>query len=389
MNAPAGEFKYIGPEQVIYGPGKTDSLGAELERRGCKRAVLVTGNTLAKSPLLTRVTGALGARCAAVFTGVRQHVPLSVVRELKAAIVQANADCLVSFGGGSPIDAAKVAAYMVLTGGELNHGFREAAAPPPEQELVHIAIPTTLSAAEYTPAGAFTDENTRVKSGVFAACLQPRTIINDPLVTLETPSWLWAATGMRALDHAVESIYSSRHQPINDAVASKAIALLLEHLPASLGDGTSQQLAHRGHCQMAAWFSIFGAMNTGFGISHALGHQIGPRWNVPHGVTSCITLPHVMKFMAEIVPERFGPIAQGFGLGFDSANPGPAALECARRAAQFIAQFAVPHRLREAGVPHEEIGTIADTVREEVERFHVLNRPVGVEEIKGLLEMAY
>jgi alcohol dehydrogenase class IV len=193
---------------------------------------------------------------------------------------------------------------------------------------------------------------------------------------------------MRALDHAVESIYSIRHQPINDAVAAKAIALLREHLPASLR-GDPSQVAHRGYCQMAAWFSIFGAMNTGFGISHALGHQIGPRWNVPHGVTSCITLPHVMNFMAGIAPGRFGAIAEGFGVAFDPEDPRPAALECAQRAAQFIAQFEVPHRLQDAGVPRDEIGLIAGTVLEEVERFHMLEQPLSVAEITGLLEAAY
>jgi alcohol dehydrogenase len=387
MNAPQGEFRYIGPAKVIFGPGKTDALPAELERRGLSRAVVVTGNTLGHSPLLETVTGALGGRCAAVFSGIRQHVPLSAVRELQQVIQQVNADCLVSFGGGSPVDAAKVAAYSVLTG-------RDPGQPPPpppyrpERELVNIAIPTTLSAAEYTPAGAFTDENTRVKSGVFADYLQPQVIINDPLVTLKTPNWLWVATAMRALDHAVESIYSLRHQAINDAVAAKAIVLLREHLPASRGI-EPDHIAHRGYCQMAAWFSIFGAMNTGFGISHALGHQIGPRWNVPHGVTSCITLPHVMKYMAGIAPERFGPIAEGFGVAFDPSDPRPAALECAQRTTQFIAQFAVPHRLQDAGVPREEVGLIAGTVLEEVERFHMLDRPVSVQDITALLEAAY
>jgi alcohol dehydrogenase len=224
---------------------------------------------------------------------------------------------------------------------------------------------------------------------VIAPWLQPRIIINDPLPTLETPAWLWAATGMRALDHAVESIYSVRHQPLNDLVAGRAIALLVEHLPASIRDGGDGQVAHRGHCQMAAWFSIFGAMNTGFGISHALGHQIGSRWNVPHGVTSCITLPHVMRFMAEIAPGRFGPIAQGFAVVFDPGNPRPAALECAEQAARFIAQFDVPHRLQDAGVPRAEIGAIAGTVLEEVERFHVVDRPVSIDEINTLLQAAY
>jgi len=395
VEAPVGEFNFTRLERVIFGPGKVEALGRELERRGLKRAVVVTGKTLGRSKLLDKVTGALGARCAAVYKGSRQHVPISTVRELVAEIKRVDADCLVSFGGGSPIDTAKVAASVILTGRDPGEGARHidfggaAANVDAGRDLVEIAIPTTLSAGEYTPAGGVTDESTRVKGAVVDPRLQPRTIINDPVVTIETPAWLWVATGMRALDHAIEAIYSIRHQLIADTLASKAIAILVEHLPLSIRTQGDEELTHRGYCQMAAWFSIFGGMNTRFGVSHALGHQIGPKWDVAHGVTSCITIPHVMRFMAEIAPERFGPIAEGFGLRFDWANPKPGALECADRAAKFIAQFDVPHTLKDAGVPRGEIGQIVGTVLEEVERSKVVDRPVTREEIVSLLEAAY
>ncbi|MGP8188094.1 MAG: iron-containing alcohol dehydrogenase, partial [Terracidiphilus sp.] len=167
---------------------------------------------------------------------------------------------------------------------------------------------------------------------------------------------------MRALDHAVEGSYSTRHQIVTDTLATRAIALLNKHLLPSLQTHGEDELEHRVQCQLAAWLSIFGMSNTRGGISHALGHQIGPMWDVPHGVTSCITLPHVMRFMADVAPERFGPIAEGLGVRFDERNARTAAMECAERMAKFIAQFEVPHRLRDAGVPREEIGTIAATV---------------------------
>jgi alcohol dehydrogenase class IV len=194
---------------------------------------------------------------------------------------------------------------------------------------------------------------------------------------------------MRALDHAIEGAYAIRHQPISDALAAKAIALLVKHLPASIRTQGGEQLAHRGHCQVAAWFSIFGAMNTRFGLSHLLGHQIGPRWDVPHGVTSCITLPHAMRFMADIAADRFGPVAEGFGVPFDPANPKPAALACADRTAEFIAQFDVPHTLGAAGVPHEEIGQIVAPIAHELDHMGVVDRPVTEQEILALLEAGY
>lgn len=362
-------------ERVIYGPGKIEALGVDLERRGLSRALVVT--TLAGFPVLDRVTAAMGSRCAGVFGGIVQHVPRGTVNELEAEIERVNADCLVSFGGGSPIDSCKVAIYGMLNKAQ---GARE---------IVHIAIPTTLSAAEYTYAGGVTDETSRVKGGVYDPRVGPRTVIADPLLCMDTPDWLWASTGMRALDHAIECAYAIRHQPISDALASKAIALLVEHLPASIHTTGEESAAHRGHCLMASWFSIFGAMNTRFGLSHLLGHQIGPRWNVPHGVTSCITLPHAMRFMADLAASRFGPIAEGFGIPFDPAHPKPAALACADKTAAFIAQFDVPRTLKAAGVPHEELSQIVEPITHELEKMGVTDRPLTRGEVLGLLEASY
>jgi len=393
LEIPVGEFNLSRLEKVIFGPGKIAALEGELERRGLQRALLVTTDLLANSPLLDKVLRAAGSRCTAVFAGVRQHVPFSVMRELRAEIERTGADCLVSLGGGSPIDICKVAAYSILTGSDLTttHQLIEGAKPGAHagRELLHIAIPTTLSAAEYTHVAGVTDDSSRVKEGVSDVRLQPRTVINDPALTLDTPDWLWVSTGIRALDHAVEVIYAIRHQPISDALAAKAIALLLEHLPASIRKDGPDQLAHRGHCQFAAWFSIYGSMNTRFGLSHVLGHQIGPRWDVPHGITSCITLPHSMRFMAEIAPQRFGPLAEGFGVPFDSGNPQPAALECAGRAASFIAKFDVPHTLGAAGVPRDEIGQVAGTIARALEQSQVMDRPLTEDEVVKLLEAAY
>jgi alcohol dehydrogenase class IV len=130
-------------------------------------------------------------------------------------------------------------------------------------------------------------------------------------------------------------------------------------------------------------------MNTRFGVSHAMGHQIGPKWDVPHGVTSCITMPHVMRFMADIAPQRFGPIAEGLGVKFDMGNARAAALECADRVQTFIAQFDVPHTLKDAGVKRNEIPEIAEPVHSEIEHAKVVDRPVNREEIIALLEAAY
>lgn len=323
--------------------------------------------------MLEEVTGAIGTRCVGVFRGVQQHVPRSSVDELREWIARLDADCLVSFGGGSPIDTCKLAIHASLD----------------ERDLVHIAVPTTLSAGEFTHTAGVTDERTRVKSGVSDPRIQARTVVHDPLLARETPDWLWAATGVRALDHAVESCYAPRHHPISDALGAKAISLLLEHLPPSIATSGSEQVAHRGHCLMAAWFSIFGSTNTRFGLSHLLGHQIGPRWNIAHGVTSCITLPHAMRLMATIAPQRFGPIAEGLGIPFAPTCAEATARVCADRVAQFISRFDVPRSLKDAGVPRDEVDSIAAIVLHDVEKTGVIDRPLRPDEIHGLLAAVY
>jgi alcohol dehydrogenase class IV len=383
MPAFVGEFSLVPLERVISGPGSLRSLPAELDARRCSRVLVVTGRTLGRSSLLNDVTAVLGSRCASVFAETDQHVPSATVDALTARVEAVTADCVLSFGGGSPIDAAKAAVHRLIQKG--NAVQRGGAAP----HLPHIALPTTLSAGEFTAIAGVTDPATRVKRAVSDRRLAPAVVITDPLLTAATPDWLWAATGVRALDHAVESIYSVRHHPFSDALASRAIAMLVEHLPCSIRSGASDRVEHRGHCQVAAWLSVFGIANTGFGLSHALGHQIGPRWQVAHGFTSCVMLPHAMRFMARVAPERFGPIAAGLGQSFEMATAAADAAACAERMAAFIAQFEVPRRLRDAGVPTGEATDIAAVVYESVERSQVIGRPLVLDELRQMLVDAY
>ncbi len=396
MEAASGDFTFTRLEKVIFGPGKIAELAGELERRGAKRAIIVTGKSLGGGKLLSRVVDATGRRCALVFDRAAQHVPASTVRALTAEIERLDADTVISFGGGSPIDTVKVAIASAINGRDMTLEAREldlnsmhSAASTSARDIIHIAVPTTLSAGEYTSGGGVMNEETRIKRGVFDPRLQARVIINDPELTVETPEWLWVATGMRALDHAVEAIYSVRHQPFIDALGIKAIRLLTAHLPASVKTSGDEAIMHRGYCQIAAWCSLFGGLNTGLGVSHALGHQIGPKWDVPHGVTSCITLPHAMRFVASISPERFEGIADGLGIAFDARNPSAGALACADRVAAFIAGFDVPHTLKAAGVGHNELRAVAEAVQHEMERFAVVDRPVTLDDVIALLEAAY
>lgn len=392
--ASSGQFVFPPLERVMFGPGAVAGLGNELDRRERARALVVTGKTLGASDLLDKVTGALGARCVGVYDKIAQHAPADRVRGLVAEAKELNADVLVSFGGGSPIDSAKVAVASLNSGkdmtaeaGALNFA-RAFGTQDPAMKALHIAVPTTLSAGEYTAAGGVTEAG--VKRAVIDARIQPATVVNDPELTALTPDWLWVSTGMRALDHAVEAVYSRRHQIFPDTLSAKSIRLLIDHLPGSVTATGDERRDHRGHCQFAAWFSIYGAMNTGLGISHAMGHQIGPAWDVPHGFNSCITLPHAMRFMADQAAHLFGPIAEGLGVDFDPADPKPGALACADEVAAFIAGFdMVPHALKDLDIDRAEIGKVAGAIHKELQVYPVTERKTTLDEINRLLERSF
>jgi alcohol dehydrogenase len=371
----SGEFNLPRLERVVSGANCVTHLPAELDRLGATRVVIVTGRTLGASAHLASLTQSIGDRVVCVFADARQHVPSSTVDDLVRVIERERANGLVSFGGGSPIDTAKAATFTMLSA----HG----------DGVSHIAVPTTLSAGEFTAVAGVTNEQTRVKRPIHDARIAPRVVIMDPVLTLDTPEWLWVGTAMRAVDHAVEAIYSVRHHPVGETMASRGLALLVEHLLPSIRTSADERLEHRLQCQIAAWLSVFGMTNAGFGLSHALGHQIGPRWNVPHGFTSCITLPHAMRFMAERVPERFGLIAAGLRLPFDVDRPRDSALACAERVAAFIAQFDVPCRLRDARVPQAEVADIASVVRDAMEEAGAVSQTITTEEITAVLDAAY
>lgn len=375
MHPLSGEYALTQLERVVFGAGSVARLGEELERLGASRAVVVTGRTLSTSPLLDRVTGALGHRCVQVFAGARQHVPATAVTELARVLDANGADCVVSFGGGSPIDAAKAAVHLQLAGA----GVRAA--------LPHVAVPTTLSAGEFTAVVGITDDASRVKHATRDPRLAPRVVLLDPELTVATPTWLWAASGMRAVDHAVETLYSSYQHPVSASQAAAALAVLAADLEPSLDAASG--LEHRLRCQTAAWMSVQGIAYAGLGLSHALGHQIGPRWNVAHGVTSCITLPHAMRAIAGTRPDRFDAIAGALRIPFDTGNPAAAAAACADAVAALVNRLQLPSRLSAVGVARAELDGVAAVVHDAMSQALRVGHAVTRAEVAAVLDAAF
>ncbi len=356
-----GEYFFLPQEHVIFGVGSLGHLADEVKRVGGQRALLITGNSLAtQSDVVTRVEQALGSLRVGTFSGIRQHSPKGDVAQAAEQARTLKADVLVSVGGGSPIDATKaVAMALMQEGGNL---------------LPHIAIPTTLSAAEFSHLVGVTDESAKMKSGFADTKLAPRGVILDASLTLTTPMQLWLSTGIRSLDHAVESLYAPGTHPINDVLALEAIQKLFTYLPSVKAQ--PENLDARTELQLASWMSFFGEVNTPMGLSHNLGRRIGASYDVPHGITSCIILPHVMRAFASRYTQPLARIAQALGLLSEEADVTHIALSASSAVSGLIGQLSLPQHLRDVGINETELHKIAATTP---------NRELSTEELEKLL----
>jgi alcohol dehydrogenase len=345
---PSGEYTYLPIERVRFGPGSSRLLGEELDRLGCKKPFLVTGRTIyGKTTLVSQIEEFSGRKFVGVFHGILQHAPLGPIREAAQEARETGADALVSLGGGSPIDSTKILVK------ELSRDFSKPALP-------HFAIPTTLSAAEFSHTAGMTDENQKRKMGVRDPRMVPRVVFLDPHLTIPTPKWLWSSTGIRSLDHAIESIMSPKHQPYVDTLALEAIRLIFRFLPRS-SEGPAD-LASRLSCQIAAWMSYAGPISVGTGLSHAIGRVIGARYDIPHGITSCITLAEVMRMAASKTPERLIPVARAEGIQVDKMTVQQASLMAADKVTELLKQLDLTRKLSSYNIPKEDLPVIAEEV---------------------------
>ncbi len=339
MNA----FTFLPTERVIYGPGSISALVEELQRLDATRVLIITGRTVfAETPIVRQVISSLGDRHAGVFTDIRQHAPRSDIQRAAAVAREGSVDLLLSVGGGSAIDAAKAVAWELGV----------------ENAITHVAVPTTLSAAEFSHIAGFTvEDGGRSKDRVRHPALTPRLVILDAELTAHTPPWLWASTGIRALDHAVETLVAAGDHPIPSLLALEAIRELFACLPASWKQPHAADLRHR--CQLAAWMSNFAPATVQMGLSHAISKSFATNYEVPHGISSCITLPPTMRHMAIVRPQPLARMARELNVAAPHTPDLRAALFAADAVADLIRRFDLPTRLRDVGVPREAIAHIA------------------------------
>jgi maleylacetate reductase len=355
----SGTFVFANPRAIHYGAGALAShLSRELEQRKMSRAFVVTTRSVAAHPSLGgKLRELLGERYVGEFAAIGQHAPASAVAAAVDAARASRPDVLISFGGGSPIDAAKSVAFALATGLDLTDASAAVIArgmhPRADEVLPQIAIPTTLSAAELSGLAGFTTETEREKVGLRGEALIPACVIFDAELSLQTPLDLWLSTGIRSVDHAVETILSAGSHPLPDTLALEALRILQMSLLATHADPTD--LSARTESQLGAWFSFTLPGPAAGGLSHTLGKRIGSRHGIPHGVSSCLLLPHVMRYLAPRATERLARIAGA--LGVDTAEmPVDVAAACAADAvADLVHALGLPEHLGAYGLSDEDL----------------------------------
>lgn len=283
------EHRQLGPARVSFGDALVEST---LPRAlGDARAVLVvtTGSAVKNPKLLERVQAQLRERDVTVVSEIKEHVPVETLR----ALGQRRVDAVVSLGGGSPIDAGKLAVAMQATGLTAEHLGSFKSTAPLGAAPIHVALPTTLSGAELSPTAGFT-VNGR-KTGLFHPSLAPTWVLADARLALETPLPLWLSTGVRSIDHAVEGLLAEGTHPLSDATAREGLPRLMRSLEAA--QTTPDSLEARHEAQLAAWLCYQLPMESQTGPSHALGKRLGASFGIPHGVTSCLVLPAMLDVL--------------------------------------------------------------------------------------------
>lgn len=347
-------------DRIIDDPAPA-ALVKEFDRRGAHRGYFLMPEQLrANADFFGALQAALGDRIAGVYSSLPQHSPLPDVFGAAREARELDCDVLVSIGGGSNIDAAKLIQYC-LTVGEFDMDAVLASRSDKLRSRArggvhHVCVPTTLSGAEFTYFAGGRNPRTLLKEAFVAPDVLPRTLILDQKLASSTPQQLWLSSGLRAMDHAIEGLLSGRNHPMGHALGLEGVARLRAGLAATHAD--PHDLEARRTSQYGGWFCAIGLM-TGvpMGASHAIGHVIGSVYDIPHGLTSCIALPAVMQFNYRADDPVFDAIARALG--------GASGVDAPDLLRSFIADLGLPTTMTALGLGRETFATIADGVMHE------------------------
>ncbi|EHH0804162.1 L-threonine dehydrogenase [Vibrio vulnificus] len=374
------------PTVNLMGAGCLKDAADSIKAQGFTKGLIVTDKILNQIGVVKQVQDLLSERgvSAVVFDGTQPNPTISNVNAGLELLKQNDCDFVISLGGGSPHDCAKGIALVASNGGAIAdyEGVDKSAKPM----LPLIAINTTAgTASEMTRFCIITDEARHIKMAIVDKHTTPLISVNDPELMLAKPASLTAATGMDALTHAVEAYVSIAATPITDAVAIKAIELIQAHLRTAVAHG--EDIEAREQMAYAQFMAGMAFNNASLGYVHAMAHQLGGFYDLPHGVCNAILLPHVQRYNAQVCPERLRDVAKAMGVnveGMSSEQGADAAIEAI---VQLAKDVGIPTGIRELGAKLEDIPTLADNALKDACGF-TNPKQATHEEISAIFEAA-
>ena len=350
-------------QDIVCSETAINDLPAVVDSLGASRAMITCGPTiLAACDVVPRVQEALGSRYVGTYSGVQPHSPVDTVEAGAAMAQETQPDIFISVGGGSTHDTTKAIATLQAEGGDIRDYAiifeppdKITVPPTPAPKLPILSVPTTMGCAEFSRGGGgITDHQQGRKLSIAGDGVTHRTVIIDGQALATTPLRILVSTAIGQLRIAIETVYSTGHNPIGDGMALHAIRLLFEHLPRCQDGDIDTLLATKTACAMASLGS-FG----GLGLNTATCHHVGGLYDVPHGEANAILLPHSMRYNLDACADRQRLIAEAIGVANSTMTDEEAGLAAADAVDELCRELELPRTLREAGVPEDGLEYIA------------------------------
>lgn len=325
---------------------------------GFKKALIVTDKVLNKIGMVKQVSDLLNERNieTVIYDGTQPNPTIKNVDAGLTLLKENNCDFVISLGGGSPHDCAKGIALVATNGGHIADYEGLDVSKKPQMPLISINT-TAGTASEMTRFCIITDEESHIKMAIVDKNTTPIMSVNDPKLMLAMPASLTAATGMDALTHAIEAYVSIAATPVTDAVAIKAMEMIQANLRAVVADG--ENLEAREQMAYAQFMAGMAFNNASLGYVHAMAHQLGGFYDLPHGVCNAVLLPHVQRYNAQVCPERLRDVAKALGADVENLT----AQQGADKAIELIQQLSrdvnIPTGLEQLGAKVEDLPTLA------------------------------
>ena len=348
----------------LFGPGCAKEIGTKAQNLGAKKVLIVTDEGLFKFGVANTIAEYLqdAGVDSHIFAGAEPNPTDINVHHGVQAYNDNGCDFIVSLGGGSSHDCAKGIGLVTAGGGHIRdyEGIDKSTVPMTPL----IAINTTAgTASEMTRFCIITNTDTHVKMAIVDWRCTPLIAIDDPKLMVAKPAGLTAATGMDALTHAVEAYVSTAANPITDACAEKAITMISQWLRPAVANG--ENIEARDAMSYAQYLAGMAFNNASLGYVHAMAHQLGGFYNLPHGVCNAVLLPHVCEFNLIACQDRYAKIAELMGVNTDGFTETEAAFAAIDAIRELSSSIGIPSGLNELGVKTEDLAIMAENAQKD------------------------